>query len=171
MSLTSSRLRQLAWPLATALVACLAAACAPEDAPESATAGQAAADAGPFTPEGERAAATITADRLLEHVKVMSADAFGGRGPATDGDRMTQDYLARELEALGYQPGSRDGSWFQTFDLVGIDPSVPEAWSFSAGTETQDFKRGDEFVLSSGLQASSAEIMDRSRPWSRPKSP
>ncbi|MGI9343018.1 MAG: M28 family peptidase [Gammaproteobacteria bacterium] len=160
MSLTSSRLRQVAWPLAMALISCLAVACAPDDAPETVTAGPVAADAGPFTPEGERAAETITAARLIEHVQALSADAFGGRGPATEGDRMTQDYLARELEALGYQPGARDGGWFQTFDLVGIDPSVPEAWSFSAGTETREFKRRDDFVVTSGLQADSAEIKD-----------
>ena len=77
----------------------------------------------------------ITADKLIAHVEALSADAFAGRGPASDGDRMTQAYLARELEALGYQPAAADGSWLQTFDLVGIDPSVPESWSFSAGGE------------------------------------
>ena len=34
-------------------------------------------------------------------IKEISPDAYGGRGPDTKGDRMTQAYLVSKLKALG----------------------------------------------------------------------
>jgi len=101
----------------------------PEAAPPTAGGG---ASEDPFTPAGQTAAATITADGILQHVKVLGSDEFGGRGPASEGDRMTQQYLVEQLDALGYEPAAADGGWRQRFDIVGVNATVPDTWTFSA---------------------------------------
>src|SRR5690606_24548928 len=76
---------------------------------------------------------------LLRHVRVLSSDAFEGRGPGGIGEERTVGYLAGEFARLGLQPGGADGSWFQTVPLRGIKSTVattvtlggqPETWTF-----------------------------------------
>lgn len=139
MRLPGSRFRQFARSCSGLFALGLVVACAPSEPPE-------------------RAAATITEDSLLEHVLILGADEFEGRGPASAGDAKTQQYLVAQLEALGYQPAAADGGWLQPFDIVGVDPVVPETWSFTAGDTTREFARWDEFVATSGLQDEKAVI-------------
>jgi len=139
------------------LASLLIAACAPGNSPPPAADGP-SQDA--FSAERQQAADTITAERIARHVRVLSADEFAGRDPAGEGDRLTQAYLVEQLEAMGFQPGAADGGWLQTFDIVGIDPVVPERWSFTSGTERREIRRWDDFVATSGLQSRRAVIDD-----------
>jgi hypothetical protein len=43
----------------------------------------------------------IDAGRLSEHVKILSSDAFEGRGPATEGEKKTLAYLIGQFSAIG----------------------------------------------------------------------
>mgnify|MGYP001826074862 CR=1 FL=1 len=142
----------------------LAVGCAPSDAPETASPDADSADLGssesPFTSDGERVAATITSETLLEHVLALSGDDFEGRGPASAGDRKTQQYLSEQLKAAGFQPAAADGSWLQPFDIVGIDPAVPETWQFAAGDDAIELARWDDFVATSGAQVERAAVED-----------
>ena len=64
--------------------------------------GSCATTSPPATPDQvAQAAATITADDLVAHIKVLSSDDFEGRAPGTRGERLTVDYLVREFKALG----------------------------------------------------------------------
>jgi len=156
-----ARISRLPYALRGGFVAAtvlLLAACAPADDPEQAARPAADAPADPFTDAGERAAATITADAILAHVLVLGADEFGGRGPASEGDLMTQAYLVEQLEARGYQPAGADGGWLQPFDILGIDPTVPETWTFAAGDATVGFARWDDFVATSAVQTGQAVV-------------
>ncbi|MFQ5634022.1 MAG: M28 family peptidase [Gammaproteobacteria bacterium] len=114
----------------------------------------------PFDEAGRRAVAAISADAILAHVRVLGADAFGGRGPASEGDRLTQQYLVEQLDALGYRPAAADGGWLQPFNVVGVDATVPETWEFSRGDLRAHFARWDDFVAASGVQADAAVIDD-----------
>ena len=67
----------------------------------------------PVPAEGE-----ITVDSLTTHIKVLASDEFGGRAPATPGGIKTTEYLARELAALGIEPGAPDGTFFQQVPIV-----------------------------------------------------
>ena len=129
-------------------------------APDNSSLTDATVDEGPFPAAAEAAAATITENVLLEHVLVLSADEFEGRGPASAGDAKTQQYLSAQLEESGFQPAAADGGWLQPFDIVAIDPVVPETWMFAAGDESRAFERWDEFVATSGLQTERAEFAD-----------
>lgn len=119
---------------------------------------QASEDMDPFTMAGEDAVARITEDRLIEHISILSDDRFEGRGPATAGDKLTRDYLAGQLDALGYVPAGLEGGWEQPFDIVGINATVPDQWSFQAGNDELVLQRWEQFIAASGVQTETATI-------------
>ena len=68
----------------------------------------------------QSAAATITSDELLGHIRALSADDFEGRSPGTAGEASTVAYLTRELQRMGLDPGNPNGTFIQEVPLVGI---------------------------------------------------
>jgi Zn-dependent M28 family amino/carboxypeptidase len=122
------------------------------------TACQAPADEGPFSAAGEKAVAAINEARLRGVIEVLASDAYEGRGPATEGDKRTRQYLAEQLAAIGWVPAGDDGGWEQSFDIVGIDARVPDQWSFKFGDEELSLQRWDQFIAASGVQNTTAEI-------------
>lgn len=63
----------------------------------------------------------ISAVRIKEHVRILSSNAFRGRGPTQAGEAKTIEYLARQFAAAGLKPAGPDGSWFQEVPLVRYD--------------------------------------------------
>lgn len=47
---------------------------------------------------------TITEESLMGHIRVLSADEFMGRGPATIGEEKTVNYLLEQYRAYGLKP-------------------------------------------------------------------
>jgi Zn-dependent M28 family amino/carboxypeptidase len=129
------------------------AACSPppadEPAPE-ASAGNTAEDA----------ANQISGEFIRKIVKEIADDRYEGRGPGSRGDVAARQYLARELEALGLEPGGADGSWEQEFVLVSVDSKQPDHWAFQRGDETLTFKQWDDFIVNSDVQQERAEFGD-----------
>lgn len=66
----------------------------------------------------------IGGDRILHHVQVLASDDFEGRAPGTRGEQLTRDYIAREFERAGLEPGNANGTYFQGVPLVGYR-SIP----------------------------------------------
>jgi hypothetical protein len=62
--------------------------------------------------------ADIEPDRLLEHIKFLASDDLRGRGNGTDGLERAADYIARTFKDGGLEPGGKDGTWFQPFELI-----------------------------------------------------
>jgi Zn-dependent M28 family amino/carboxypeptidase len=110
--------------------------------------------------EAEAARKQITADRLRAPIAELASDAYAGRGPGSDGDVMTRRYLIAELEEMGFEPGAEGGSWEQPFDIVGVNASVPEAWTFAKGGKSVSLRWWDDFIASSGVQKEAASIDD-----------
>lgn len=64
--------------------------------------------------------ASLSAQRLREHVFYLASDELEGRGPNTAGLGKAADYLAKQLEAAGARPAFGDG-YRQPFEmLVGV---------------------------------------------------
>ncbi|MBW2692236.1 MAG: M28 family peptidase [Deltaproteobacteria bacterium] len=112
----------------------------------------------PLPQEGQAAVSRITAARLSDHIRALSGDEYEGRGPATAGDLLTQQYLADQLDAIGLEPGGPGDSWVQEFDVVGITSEVPKSWSFQRGTETLTIDYWEQFIAASGVQHTSSKI-------------
>jgi hypothetical protein len=74
-------------------------------------AGSAATTAPAPDAAAEAAAAAITADDLRRVVAEIADDRYGGRAPGSAGDKMARDFIAAELERIGFEPGAADGGW------------------------------------------------------------
>ncbi len=66
---------------------------------------------------------SINTAQLIEHIKVLSSDKFGGRAPSTEGEKLTLDYLTEQFTAIGFKPGNGD-SFLQEVPLVSIEAST-----------------------------------------------
>ncbi|WP_444942169.1 M28 family metallopeptidase [Microbulbifer sp. ZKSA004] len=73
----------------------------------------------------EKAQIDIVAADLHKHVAVLASDEFEGRAPASKGEELTVNYLAKQFKALGLTPGAVDSdgnpSWFQEVPIVEMD--------------------------------------------------
>jgi hypothetical protein len=109
------------------------------------------------TPAEKSAAESIVPDVLRAHVRFLANDLLEGRGPGTRGDALGQAYIASQLEALGLKPAGTDGTYFQHFDLVGIN-SHPQALQFRASGGSAELKFMEDFIAVSGVQAPEAAL-------------
>lgn len=62
----------------------------------------------------------VTANDIMQHTRVMSADEYEGRGPGTKGEELTVKYLTEQYQRLGLKPGNPDGTYVQKVPLVGF---------------------------------------------------
>jgi Zn-dependent M28 family amino/carboxypeptidase len=69
---------------------------------------------------------SLSGERMLQHIRVLSSDELGGRAPGSRGEELTVQYLQEEFRALGLVPGNPDGTFLQSVPLVGItsDPKM-----------------------------------------------
>ncbi len=95
---------------------------------------------------------------LREPIAELASDAFEGRGPSSQGDEMTQAYLAAQMEALGLEPGASDGGWMQPFEIIGVTTEAPDTWQFLGPRSGLNLKFYDEAIPSSGTQNESASL-------------
>ena len=143
------------------------AACSTDEAPQD---DGVAGTAGPTPDEivevaggnttAEEASKEITGDYMRGIVVEISDDRYEGRGPGSKGDDATRAYLAGRMEELGLEPGGEDGSWEQPFDLVGINASQPDSWTFEGNGNSMTLKQWDQFIVGSGVQEARSEISD-----------
>ncbi|MHB8418213.1 MAG: M28 family peptidase [Myxococcales bacterium] len=103
--------------------------------------------AAPGFSAAERAALErISAAEISAHVRFLSSDLLTGRFPGTPGDELAIEYLATELEGIGFLPGATgpDGkpSWFQEVPLVEHTAAVPAQVVFERGRERRALPTG-----------------------------
>jgi len=134
------------------------AACGQGQAPVDEPAAKASDAESTGNTAAEHAANQISGEFIRKIVKEISDDGYEGRGPGSRGDVAARQYLAKELEALGLEPGGTDGSWEQEFELVAVDTKQPDEWSFTSGDQSLTFKQWDDFIVNSGVQADRAEF-------------
>jgi Zn-dependent M28 family amino/carboxypeptidase len=88
----------------------------------------------------------IDQQRILERIKVISADAYEGRAPGSKGEELTVKYLEEEFKKLGLKPGNPDGTFIQAVPLVGITGAEAQPFTVSGKGQTRTFKWKDEVV-------------------------
>jgi Zn-dependent M28 family amino/carboxypeptidase len=96
-------------------------------------------------------AAELDPGRLKEHVRILSSDAFAGRGPTQAGEHKTINYLARQFAAAGLQPGGDKGSWFQDVPLIRYERVTPPRLSVSVRGQTLPWITGRQVTAASGI--------------------
>ncbi len=108
-------------------------------------------------PAAEHAANQINDPYMREIIEEISSDAYEGRGPGAAGDVKARAYLAQRMEDLGLEPGA-DGSFEQPFDLVGVNASQPDTWTFEGNGQTMILKQWDQFIAGAGVQEERVDI-------------
>jgi Zn-dependent M28 family amino/carboxypeptidase len=115
----------------------------------------------PAVPAGtERAEAAVTEQSLRASVRFLASDLLEGRGPGSRGDALARQWIAAQLEGMGYRPGAPDGRWEQPFDMVGITASVNPSWRFTAGDQGRELRLLDDFVAFPGRPAEQTALTD-----------
>jgi Zn-dependent M28 family amino/carboxypeptidase len=100
---------------------------------------------GMTAPEG---AAQISQATLQRVTRELSDDRFLGRAPATEGETLTVDYLIKEFQRAGLQPGNK-GSWTQDVPLVEIGATNNPSLRVTGGKEPLTFNYRTDLVAAS----------------------
>jgi Zn-dependent M28 family amino/carboxypeptidase len=89
----------------------------------------------------------VSGERIRAHVKFLASDLLEGRAPGSRGGDLATEYIATQFALLGLKPAGDQGSYFQKFALVGVEPQPDSQLSFApnSGPATA-FKWLDEFV-------------------------
>ncbi|ESQ84550.1 hypothetical protein AEAC466_09365 [Asticcacaulis sp. AC466] len=93
-------------------------------------------------------APVISAARISQDIKVISADDFEGRGITTRAEQKTIDYLSKSFAAAGFQPGGDNGGWTQDVHLRQFVVSDPKLAFNLADGKTMDLHQGVEITVS-----------------------
>jgi Zn-dependent M28 family amino/carboxypeptidase len=91
-------------------------------------------------------AGPISAERLLADVKMLSSDAFEGRGPATAGETRTVDWLIAQFKAMGLKPGGDNGGWTQATPLNRFTIPADAKLNLAVGDWSRPLVQGDDMV-------------------------
>ncbi|MFT3842608.1 MAG: M20/M25/M40 family metallo-hydrolase [Myxococcaceae bacterium] len=110
------------------------------------------------TPAEKAAQKLITADTIRAHVRFLASDALEGRGPATRGDQLAQQYIAAQLEGLGLKPAGANGSWLQKLDVVGTDGHPDQVTFIGPGGKALTLKNSDDYILVAGQQEPTSKL-------------
>ena len=91
----------------------------------------------------------LSADALLDHVRVLASDEFEGRAPGTNGERLTLDYLQRAFAAAGLEPGVTlpDGSrsWLQEVPLTAASLTNTPTLTLTGADGARDYAYATQF--------------------------
>ncbi len=111
-------------------------------------------------PAAKRKAETqIEAARLSEHIRVLSSDAFEGRGIGTPGEQKTLDYMIAQFKAAGFQPGGVKGSWLQPVTLKRMALTANAITATVAG-KAMSLTQGEDVTLSTRLPSPEVSLKD-----------
>ncbi|HKP87503.1 MAG TPA: M28 family metallopeptidase [Blastocatellia bacterium] len=88
----------------------------------------------------------ITANGVMNHIKVLASDEYEGRGPGTRGEELSINYIADQFKQVGLEPGNTDGTYFQKVPLVGITTNQGAEMKVKAGGKDMNLKFGQDFV-------------------------
>lgn len=105
-----------------------------------------------FTPQ-------ISIPRLSDGIRTISDDAYQGRYPGTEGERLTLAWLQAQYEAMGLEPGGPNGQWLQEVRLDRYTPVAGAAasWAGRDGT-AQPLEPGRDITLRAATNDGRADI-------------
>jgi Zn-dependent M28 family amino/carboxypeptidase len=99
--------------------------------------------------------------RISDDIRILSSDAYEGRGPATAAERKTVDYIVARMKAAGLQPGgtaAADGTrgWTQDVPLRRSDITGRPTLSVTTGGRATALTQGKEIAVRAALTGQTA---------------
>jgi len=107
----------------------------------------------------ETAVRSININDLRNHVAELGSDRFMGRKPFTEGEKISVNYLAGQLNLMGYEPAF-DGSYFQKVPMVEISSAVSDIVISQSSKVLFRFSTPDEAAVVSPAEKEDVEIRD-----------
>src|SRR6478672_12186907 len=98
---------------------------------------------------------------FVEHVKVLSSDAFEGRGPGTPGEEKSVQYIKSQFARIGLKPGN-NGEWFQTVPMVETTADPATTLQLTVDGKQRVLKMGDDMVI--GTTSGKPEVTIKDSP-------
>ena len=78
----------------------------------------------------EQKKSVVDLPNVAKHIEVLASDAFQGRGPLTEGEQLTINYLAEQYQAIGLQGANPNngqssplGRYLQAVPMAKITPN------------------------------------------------
>jgi Zn-dependent M28 family amino/carboxypeptidase len=111
-------------------------------------------------PAGDTSAAlaTISGERLLQHVRVLSSDTFEGRMPASHGEELTVAYLVGEFKRLGLEPADAAGRYLQVVPMSAFKSHAD--MSYTVHGQRTALKTPDDYIGWSSVRRRHFQIKD-----------
>jgi Zn-dependent M28 family amino/carboxypeptidase len=98
--------------------------------------------------------------RLSGHIRILSSDAFEGRGPATEGETKTVGYIVQQMQAAGLEPGgpiaNGKRSWTQDVPLLRSEITGTPAISMDIAGDKTALTQGNEIAIRAPMDGSKA---------------
>ncbi|MDR1054580.1 MAG: M28 family peptidase [Prevotellaceae bacterium] len=101
----------------------------------------------------------VSVDNMKRICGTLGSDAFMGRKPFTEGERLTIKYLQKELEKIGYAPGFGD-SYFQEVPVLESTSKVLGNCYVSIGKERVLLNAPDEIAVHAPYPSEKISIKD-----------
>jgi Zn-dependent M28 family amino/carboxypeptidase len=98
-------------------------------------------------PSSQPPATPADPQHLSDDVKVLSADLFEGRGPATPAEPRTIDFIVTHMKAAGLKPAGERGGWTQDVPLARFEVAGPVKLSVTTGGVTRPLTQSQEIVV------------------------
>ena len=112
-------------------------------------------------PQAVQAAAdSISADKIRDHVRILSSDEYEGRGPGLKGGQMAATYIAKQFASYGLVPAGDKGTFLQNIAFAGVETNGA-ATNFaiiSHNGSVLDLKFGKDYVTSNQTRTEIADI-------------
>ncbi|MCW5962903.1 MAG: M28 family peptidase [Bryobacterales bacterium] len=103
-------------------------------------------------PEARAQSDAIQARRIAAHTRFLASDALEGRGVGVRGGDLATDYIATQLELAGARPAGDNGTFFQNFQMAGVQTQDSAVLRVVRGGEAADLRWLADWVGSSYLQ-------------------
>ena len=97
---------------------------------------------------------------VLNDIRTLASDQFGGRAPGSPHEQLTVDFLVRQFREAGAQPGNPDGTWIQKVPLVGIRAIDQTPLQVRTKSGTRAFRTHDDVVAFSQHVADAVAVKD-----------
>lgn len=78
---------------------------------------------------------------------VLASAAFAGRKSGTAGGNAAEEWVAGRFAEAGLRPGARDGSYYQSFPVVGFEPAGARITLLDSPFGKIPLVEGDDFAL------------------------
>ena len=96
--------------------------------------------------QSSTADSTISAERIMRHVRYLSSDELQGRRAGTRYADKAADYIAEQFKSYGLKPGARE-TFLKPFAFVaGVKTGDSNRFEVNTGSDSRTLKLGEEFM-------------------------